>query len=53
MGVTKQYMRYKPNGVFNIIASSRVNGVFVDFNQTSGRYFATGAAENILFWDLR
>ncbi|KAG5679887.1 hypothetical protein PVAND_009424 [Polypedilum vanderplanki] len=53
MGVTKQYLRYKPAGIFNIIASSRVNGVFVDFNGISGRYFASGAAENILIWDLR
>ncbi|XP_070498516.1 WD repeat-containing protein 3 [Chironomus tepperi] len=54
MGVTKQYMRYKPTSIFNIIASSRANGIFVEFNQTSnGRYWACGAAENVLVWDLR
>lgn len=53
MGITKQYLRYKPTAVFNIIASSRSNGIFVDLNEISGRYFATGAAENVLLWDLR
>lgn len=54
MGVTKQYMRYKQSSIFNIIASSRANAIFVDFNNTSnGRYWANGAAENVLIWDLR
>lgn len=53
MGLTKQYLAYKHTATFNIIASSRANGVFVDYNETSGRFFATGAAENVLIWDLR
>jgi U3 small nucleolar RNA-associated protein 12 len=53
MGVTKQYLKYQPTSIFNIIASSRSNGVFVDFNEISGRYFAVAAAENVLIWDLR
>lgn len=54
MGVTKQYIRYKPTSIFNIIASSRANGIFIEFNQKSnGRYWANGAAENVLIWDLR
>lgn len=53
MGVTKQYLRYKPTATFNIIASSRSNGVFVDFNGISGRYFACGCAEKVFIWDLR
>lgn len=53
MGVTKQYLRYKPTSIFNIIASSRSNGIFVELNGISGRYFASGAAENVLIWDLR
>ena len=54
MGVTTQYLRYKPTSIFNIIASSRANGIFIDFNQSSsGRFWANGAAENVLVWDLR
>jgi hypothetical protein len=53
MVLTKQYLKYKESATFNIIASSRSNGVFVDLNETSGRYFAAAAVENILIWDLR
>jgi U3 small nucleolar RNA-associated protein 12 len=53
MGVTKQYLRYKPVSQFNIIASSRSNGSFVELNEISGRYFAVAAAENVYIWDLR
>lgn len=53
MVLTKQYLKYKHSSTFNIIASSRSNGVFIDFNNTSGRYFASGAVENVFIWDLR
>lgn len=53
MGITKQYLRYRQTATFNIIASSRSNGIFINLNDISGRYFATGAAENVLLWDLR
>lgn len=53
MVLTKQYLKYKQSATFNIIASARANGVFIDFNNTSGRYFAVGGVENILLWDLR
>lgn len=53
MVLTKQYLKYKESATFSIIASSRSNGVFVDLNNTSGRYFAAAAVENILIWDLR
>lgn len=53
MVLTKQYLKYKHSATFNIIASSRANGVFVECNNTSGRYFASPAVENILIWDLR
>lgn len=53
MGLTKQYLAYKQCATFNIIASARTNGVFVNYNNTSGRYFAVGGAENVLIWDLR
>ena len=53
MGLTKQYLKYKHSATFNIIASPRSNGVFINFNDTSGRYFASAAVENIFIWDLR
>jgi hypothetical protein len=53
MGLTKQYLAYKHSATFNIIASSRANGVFVDYDGTTGRFFASGAVENVLIWDLR
>lgn len=53
MGLTKQYLAYKPAGTFNIIASGKSNVSFVRINQTDCRYVAVGAAENALIWDLR
>lgn len=53
MGKTKDYLKYKHLATFNIIASSRSNGVFVDYNDVSGRYFANAAVENVVIWDLR
>jgi protein associated with RNAse G/E len=53
MGLTKQYLKYAHSATFNIIASSRSNGCFVNYKNTSGRFFISAAAENILIWDLR
>lgn len=53
MGLTKQYLAYKPAANFNIVASGRSNVSFVCFNKTDGRFAAVGAAENVVVWDLR
>lgn len=53
MGLTKQYLAYKPVGTFNIIASGRPNVNFTVYNKTEGRYVAAGAAENVFIWDFR
>lgn len=53
MGLTKQYLAFKPAANFNIVASSRTNVAFVRYNKTDGRYAAVGAAERVVVWDLR
>lgn len=53
MGLTKQYLSYKPSGTFNIIASTNVNVSFITYDKTDGRFIAVGAAEKVLIWDLR
>lgn len=53
MGLTKQYLRYAPSGVFNIIASGDCNSTHVALNGVSGRYVAVGACEHVIIWDMR
>lgn len=53
MGLTKQYLAYKPVGNFNIIASGKCNAAFVTLDKVEGRYLAVGGAENTLIWDVR
>ncbi|KAG6445882.1 WD repeat-containing protein 3 [Manduca sexta] len=53
MGLTKQYLRYVPSGVFNVIASGDCNSVHVSLNGVSGRYIAVGACEHVIIWDMR
>ncbi|XP_037942634.1 WD repeat-containing protein 3-like [Teleopsis dalmanni] len=53
MGLTKQYLAYRPVDSFNIITSARTNVNFVVYNGIEGRYVLTGAAENAIVWDLR
>ena len=53
MGLTKQYLAYRPIDSFNIIASGRANVNFAVYNQIEGRYVVAAAAENAIVWDLR
>ncbi|XP_050068590.1 WD repeat-containing protein 3 [Anopheles maculipalpis] len=53
MGLTKQYLAYKPVSSFNIIASVRANISFVTINHVVGRYVVVAAAEKVLVWDMR
>uniref|UniRef100_A0A182JRG0 Small-subunit processome Utp12 domain-containing protein n=1 Tax=Anopheles christyi TaxID=43041 RepID=A0A182JRG0_9DIPT len=53
MGLTKQYLAYKPVSSFNIIASARANISFVTISNAVGRYVVVAAAEKVLVWDLR
>lgn len=53
MGLTKQYLRYVPGPLFNIIASLKSNIVFVELRTQVGRYVAAGACENVIIWDSK
>uniref|UniRef100_A0A182SWA2 Small-subunit processome Utp12 domain-containing protein n=1 Tax=Anopheles maculatus TaxID=74869 RepID=A0A182SWA2_9DIPT len=53
MGLTKQYLAYRPVSSFNIIASVRANISFVTINNVVGRYVVVAAAEKVLVWDMR
>ncbi|XP_047517729.1 WD repeat-containing protein 3 isoform X2 [Pieris napi] len=53
MGLTKQYLRYAPSGIFNVVASSDCNISHVTLNGISGRYIAVGACEHVIIWDMR
>lgn len=53
MGLTKQYLAYRSQGIFNIITSEKSNVTFVTVNKTDGRYVAVGAAKNAFIWDLK
>lgn len=53
MGLTKQYLAYKPLSNFNIIASGRANISFVSIGGVDGRFVATAGAEQVLVWNTR
>ncbi|XP_055636729.1 WD repeat-containing protein 3 [Toxorhynchites rutilus septentrionalis] len=53
MGLTKQYLAFKPTSIFNIIASGRANISFVTIGGVDGRYVAVAGAENVLVWNTR
>jgi len=53
MGLTKQYLRYVPGPIFNVVASLKCNAVFVQLRAQVGRYVAAGACENVIIWDSR
>ncbi|XP_065338658.1 WD repeat-containing protein 3 [Cloeon dipterum] len=53
MGLTKQYLRYEKDGVFNLIADPNCNVVFVTLNGQEGRFVAVGGGEDVIIWDLR
>ncbi|GBP40536.1 WD repeat-containing protein 3 [Eumeta japonica] len=53
MGLTKQYLRYAASGTFSVIASAECNNAHISLNGISGRYFAVGACEHVIIWDMR
>ncbi|XP_052868712.1 WD repeat-containing protein 3 [Anopheles cruzii] len=53
MGLTKQYLAYKPASSFNIIASGRANISFITVNGVDGRYVVVAAAEKVIVWNMR
>ena len=53
MGLTKQYLRYAPAGIFNLVGSSKPNITQLELRGAQGRYFAVGACENVIVWDVR
>ena len=52
MGLTKQYLRYSPYGIFNLI-SGKSNIVYIVDDKSNRKLCAVGACENIILWDLR
>lgn len=53
MPLTKEYLRYKPNVNFNIIASRGCRPALVNLQGQEGRFVAVGACEEIIVWDLQ
>lgn len=53
MGLTKQYLRYVPSTLWNIVASPKCNVVFVRLKNVDGRFLAVGACQHIFVWDTR
>lgn len=53
MGLTKQYLAYRPFGYCNIITGARSNIQFVSLKNKNGRFVAVGAAESVIVWDMR
>ena len=51
MGLTKQYLRYVPRGLFNLIGSGRGGGVYLDQNNPD--LAAVAAAQDVVIWDLK
>lgn len=51
MGLTKQYLRYRPRGYFNLIGSGRGGAVYLGENNTD--IAAVAAAQDVVIWDLR
>jgi len=51
MGLTKQYLRYVPRGLFNLIGSGRGGGVYLD--QKNPDLAAVAAAQDVVIWDLK
>lgn len=53
MGLTKQYLAFKPVSNFNIIASGRANVAFVSVGGVDGQFVAVAGAEQVLVWNTR
>ncbi|KAK2721709.1 hypothetical protein QYM36_003877 [Artemia franciscana] len=53
MGLTKQYLRYVPGSVLNVIASANSNVKFIKYDGQCGRFVAVGACDNVYIWDTR
>lgn len=51
MPLTKQYLRYCPRGLFNLVGSGRGGGVFLGSNNQD--IAAVAAAQDVVIWDLR
>ena len=50
MVLTKQYLRYVPKGLFNLVGSGRGGAVFLD---KKGELAAVAAAQDVVIWDLK
>jgi len=50
MGLTKQYLRYVPSGVLNVVGSGRGGAVYLD---KKGELAAVAAVQDVVIWDLK
>ncbi|ESN98784.1 hypothetical protein HELRODRAFT_66838 [Helobdella robusta] len=53
MGLTKEFLRYAPDGMCNIVASTWSNFTIVNKPSQKGPLCAVGACENVVVWDMR
>jgi len=53
MGVTKQYLRYKPCGTCNLIGSTWARLTVLNSSSRGGQICAVGACEDVLLWNLK
>ena len=53
MGVTKQYLRYKPSGKCNLIGSTWARLTLLDSSSRGDKLCAVGACEDVLLWNIR
>lgn len=51
MGLTKQYLRYKEEGIFGVVASKLCNAAFVQ--RKPYRFVVTGGANVVNVWDTK
>jgi len=53
MGITKQYLRYKPCGTCNLIGSTWARLTVLNSSSRGGQICAVGACEDVLLWNLK
>jgi len=53
MGITKQYLRYKPSDKCNLIGSTWARLTVLNVSSQGEQICAVGACEDVLLWNLR
>ena len=53
MGITKQYLRYKPCGKCNLIGSTWARLTLINSSSQGTQICAVGACEDVILWNLK